>query len=165
MANVNALIMYGDGLQAYFLDEKNPVHNRNNMLVQEILVAPSNEIKVKYNMTEEELPIVADDGNRAVWIEYPVAMVEWLNRSKAGAVLFIDCGFDGSRTRHMNRYKELLEWHGERDKIEANLRAQVSTLLRDQEDITSVYEERLRKMKSMADIVASRFEGEEEGGQ
>lgn len=159
-----ALIMFGDGLQALFYDDKNVTKNRHNVNIIPMLIAPSEEIKMKYNLEEDDLPYVTDDKKRAIWMEYPVKQVEWLNRSKTGAVIFVHCAFDGKDTAHMRYYEDLLQWDEERDKTEARLRAQVSTLQRELEDVTSVLNEFLRKQRTMASIFDSK-QSDTEGGE
>jgi len=132
-----ALIMYGDGLQALFYDEKNPYINREGVKVRPILVVPSEELSSKYKLTEDDLNIETEDNRRGIWVEYPSKQIDWLNKSKSGAVLFIWGGFDGEKTDIMNKMDELLEWDTQRDKTEARLRAQVSSLNRELETVTS----------------------------
>lgn len=161
MAEAQALIMYGDGLQALYYDEKNPIEDRYGVMVQPMLVVPSIEIINKYKLTDEDLIILTDDGKHGIWIEYPIKQIDWLNRSKTGALIFIWSSFDGSRTPIMRKMDELLEWDKQRDKTESRLRAQVSTLNRQLEDATSNVAELLRANKELRDIV-SKDENDED---
>lgn len=158
MAKVQALIVYGDGLQAYYYDEKNPIINREGVRVRPILVAPSDEIKGRYNLTDKDLPIVSDEGTHCRWMEYPIKQVDWLCKSKTGALLFIWCSFDGSRTDIMDKLNGLLEWDEERDKREFRYRIQVSALQRELEDVTSNLPNYFRKYRE----ITQYFEPEEE---
>lgn len=163
MAEAQALIIYGDGLQALFYDDKNPTINRQGVKVHPILIVPSEELKPKFKLTDEDLNIVTEDGKRGIWMDYPVQQIDWLNRSKTGAVLFIWCSFDGGNTPIMMKMDELLEWDKQRDKTESRLRAEVSSLSRELENITSNKIELLRQLKELEDVVKRKEEeGEEE---
>lgn len=163
MAEVQALIMYGNGLQALYYDEKSPEPDRDGVMVIPMLVAPSDEIITKYDLTEEQdLTLKMEDGKKAMWVSYPVKQVKWLNRSKTGAVIWIWCAFNRARTPIMGYMDELLEWDTQRDKTENRLRARISTLEREQEDLLSNLTETLRNLKELQDITEKKEESEEE---
>jgi len=153
MAEAQALIVFGDGVQALYYDERNPFTNKDGFKVQEILVVPSEELKNKYNLTDDDLIIETEDGRKGMWVKYPIKQIDWLNKSKTGAVIFIWCGFDGGKTNIMNKMDELLEWDQQRDRTEARLRAQISTLNRELEDVTSNQAELMRQLKELQDIL------------
>lgn len=158
----NDLIVFGDGQQALFYDEKNETLNRDFVKVIPVLVVPSIELKSKYNLTDETLPIVTDDGKRGIWMEYPKKWVKWLRKPKPGGVLLIFCAFDSSRTDFMYYYDELLDYCRQLDNTEARLRAQVSKLQRENENITSAQKEYFREQQEIRDIVSEGNEGDEE---
>lgn len=158
MAKPQALIVYGDGLQALYYEEKNPIINRKGIRVRPILVAPSDEIKGRYNLTDDDLPIVTDGNKHCRWMEYPIKQVDWLCKSKTGALLFIWCAFDGGKTDIMDKLDGLLEWDEERDKKEYRLRAQVSSLQRELEDVTSNLPEYFRKYREITENFVSEEE-------
>lgn len=147
-----ALIWYGDGLQALFYDESNIKENMQGIKVLPLLVVPSQEIINKYKLDEEDLNIETDDGRKGLWMEYPHLQVTWLNRSKINAVIFIDCDFKGNDTRFMDRYDELLQYHRQRDKIEGRLRAIISAQDTELRNILADMPEYIRKQKEISDL-------------
>jgi len=152
-----ALVIYGDGMQALLYDDKNPGLNRENRMVKSLLIVPSNEINGKYNIEEEERIIDVEDKNRkGLWVEYPVKSIEWLRKTKFGAVIFIHCAFDGAETPHMSYYNELLQWTEQQDSTIARLRAQVSALQRENEDMTSAFQNFIAKQKRLAEIYSGK---------
>ena len=158
MVGALALIVYGNGLQALYYDERNPYSNRNGVKVQQILVAPSEEIISKYKLTNNDLNMLTDDNKKAMWIEYPVKQIRWINRSISGALIFIWCAFDGAETPIMGTTNELLEWDKQRDITESRLRAQISTLQRELENVTSNEAELMRQIKELQDIQSAKQE-------
>lgn len=158
------LIMFGDGQQALYYDEKNPSNNREGVKVQKILVIPSQELISKYNLTEEHLNIVTDDGKQGLWMEYPVMQIEWLSRSIQNAVVFIFCAFDGKPTNIMRKYDLLLEYVNQQDKEINLLRIQVSGLQQLVQDTSSNQIEVFRSLKEWTDMVEPGGKDEEEGG-
>lgn len=157
----NDLIVYGDGQQALFYDEKNETLDRNFVKVIPVLVVPSIELKEKYSLTDENLPIVTDDGKRGIWMHYPKKWIKWLRKPKPGGVLLIFCAFDSSRTDLMYYYDELLDYCRQMDNAEARLRAQVSYLQRELENVSSAQKEYFREQQEIRDIVSEGNEGEE----
>lgn len=147
------LIIFGDGQQAFYHDEKNPTTNREGVRVQKILVLPSEELIGKYNLSEEHLSIVTEEGHRGLWMEYPVEQIEWLSRSVKNAVVFIFCAFDGKPTKIMRKYDMLLEYVNQQDKEINLLRIQVSGLQQTLEDTTSNQVEVFKKLKDFADVM------------
>jgi hypothetical protein len=167
MPEAQALIIYGNGLQALYFDDKNVTTDRKGVKVQPILVVPSDELMEKHDLREEDLNIVIEGSRRnGIWIDYPIKQIDWLNKSRTGAVLFIWCAFDRSRTPIMRKMDELLEWDEQRDRTESRLRAQVSTLQRELEDTTSNLAEILRQLKEYQDILSAKVEesGDEDKG-
>ena len=150
--NAQTLIVFGDGGQALFYEEKAPYSNRNGVKVQPILIFPTIEVKNKHGLTEEDLNIILDDGRKGIWMEYPVKQINWLSRSKNGAVILIFCSFDGSETPLMRFYQELLQWDEQRDQTESRLRAQISKLNRDLEDATVNQTEMMRNLRELEDV-------------
>jgi hypothetical protein len=146
------LILFGDGQQALYYDEKNPSLNRDGYITQKLLVVPSKELRDKYNLTDEDLNILTDDNRRGIWCEYPKEHIEWLSKSKNG-VMFIACAFDGSRTKHMDRYDEVLEAVVKRDKIISRLRGWIATLEREMEDIVTNQTQVYTRYKEMMDVL------------
>jgi len=61
MVEAQALLMFGDGLQALYYDEKNTYVNREGNKVRPILVVPSEELRDKYNLSDEDLNIETGD--------------------------------------------------------------------------------------------------------
>jgi len=156
MDEAQALIIFGDGLQALYYDDKNSHPNRNGIVVQPILIVPSKEIKVKYNLKEEDLTMITEDKKKAMWVEYPIMQIDWLCRSRTGALLFVWCAFDGSETPVMRKIEELFEWDKQRDKTESRLRAQISTLQRELENVTSNQTELMRKIKEYETVITKK---------
>lgn len=165
MAEFRALVIYGDGMQAIYCDEKNITRNRRGEKVIPILVAPSDELREKYGLTEEDLPIRTEEGKYAIWIEYPISEIDWLNKSPKGAVLYIWCAFDCSKTKIMDKMEGLLESEKMRDRNEIFLMGKNATLQSQLEDVTSNVVNMLKKMKEMEDALLEREEatGEEAG--
>lgn len=162
MVEAQALVIFGEGGQALFYDDKNPEDTREGVKVQALLIAPSEELKVKYKLTDDDLPILTDDGKKAMWVKYPIKQIDWLNRSKTGAVIFIWCAFDSGDTPIMRKMDEMLEWDKQRDKTESRLRAHISSLQRELEDVTSNQVELMRKLKEMEEVINKREDESDE---
>lgn len=169
MVEFQALILYGDGEQAIFCDEQNVTLNRAGIKVKPILVAPSDEL-IKHNkLKEDDLNILTEERKKAVWMEYPVDQIDWLRKSKTGAVLFVWCSFDGSRTPMMDKMSELFEMIGRYNSQVVRLRANIVALEEELSSITDKRIEYLRKTKEMVDLMANKkesvteTEGEEYG--
>jgi hypothetical protein len=160
----NDLIVFGDGQQALYYDEKNPSPDRDGTVMQKVLVVPSKELREKYNLTDEDLNIKTDDGRMGLWRDYPVEYMEWLNKSKNG-VMLVACAFDGSRTRHMNRYDEVLEFTSKQDRIISRLRGYIATLERELEDMVTNQKEVFRRMKEVTDVISAGHEQVDEDEQ
>jgi len=163
MADVPVLIMFGDGSQALYIEEKNERSDRDGVKILPILVAPSEELKKKYSLSEDDLPVLNEDGKRCTWMNYPIKQIDWLNRSKNGAVIFIWCAFDRSNTPVMRKVGELLEWDKIRDVTEGRLRGALATKQRELEDLLQNHIELLRQMRGMSDVVTKDLNEEEDG--
>lgn len=156
MAEFNALIILGDGMQGIYCDEKNVTTNREGIKVQPILVAPSIELKAKYRLTDEDLNILTEEGRRAMWVEYPIDEIDWLRKSKTGAVLFIWCAFDSSETPIMKKLEGLLEKIKENDRERMMLRATIFSRQSEIEYVTSNQTELFRKYKEMQEVIGKK---------
>lgn len=116
MGDEQGLIIFGDGLQALYYDETHEYVNRYDKKVKKILMSPGANLRKRFKLTDEKLPVIMDDGRRGVWVEYPSAYLFWRSRSKVSAVLDIACAFDGGHTEFMSRYDGLLEITEMKDK-------------------------------------------------
>jgi hypothetical protein len=149
MPEFQALIIYGDGLQALYCDEKNPQPDKNGSLVIPILVVPSDELKSVYNLTDDDLPIEVNTARhgalRGIWVEYPFRQVKWLRKSPIGACVLIFCAFNRSKTELMKYYNELFEMDELSYQTESRLRAENAYLRRELDDIMSNPTEFLRR--------------------
>lgn len=163
MSQPQALIVYGDGVQALYYEEKNMTVDRKGVKVIPMLVAPSIELRIRYGIKDDDLNIVTDDGKKAMWVEYPTKHIKWLNRSKTGAVILVFCGYDGSRTELMDLYQDMFDWDLQRDKNESRLRGLVSKLHKDLEDALIIQAELFRKLNESAMILTHTEEHAEEG--
>lgn len=165
MVDPQALIFFGDGMQALYYDDKNRTQNRNGVWMQPILIVPSEELKKKFKLTDDDLNIKVET-KRGAWMEYPIQQIEWLNKSKDGAVLFIYSDYNGNPTPHMRRYEELLEHDMQRDRTEQLLRMQVAKLTRDIENLTVNQTEMARKQKELQEAMGKRDSdyGDQAGG-
>ena len=159
-----ALILFGDGMQALYYDERHLTTNRDGIKIVPMLVVPSIELRNKYGLTEDDLTIITDDGRRGIWMEYPWKHIDWLNRTKTGAVIFVWCSFNGSETAIMRKTDELLDWSKTCDKTENLLRAQVSYLLIELQSAVAVQAELMRKMKEFGDLKEKVEENTGTGG-
>jgi hypothetical protein len=164
MVEAQALIIYGDGGQALYYDEKNLTTDRDGIRVQPILVAPSIELRDKFGLKEEDIPIITEDKKRAIWMEYPIQQLDWLCKSKKGAVLFIWCAFNRDKTPIMRKMDSLLEWDEQRDKTESRHRALISTLQREMEDIQINIAESMRQKQMVQSIIEKKVD-DTEGGE
>jgi hypothetical protein len=161
-SDAQALIIYGDGLQALYYDEKNPRLNHAGVKVQPLLVVPSEELKAKVGIKDEDLKIVTNDNRKGMWIDYPIMKIKWLNRSKTGALIIIFCSFDGSDTLLMDYYDELLQYIETMEKKEARLRSQIATLEEEVRNMTTYLAEWFREKKDIIDIVNEPKDSDEE---
>jgi hypothetical protein len=158
------LVVFGDGCQAWFYDERNPQLQVDGTKTQEILIVPSIEMRVKYGLTDDDLPMVTSDGYRGIWMSFPVKQILRLTSSKEGSVILICCSFDRQPTIVTRYYDDMLEWDQERDKTEKRLRAYISTLQAELEDIQTNPPEYIRRIKEMADTAttAKKIDEDEE---
>ena len=105
-------IKFGDGMDALYCGEENPKKDRNGNLLIPILVAPSEELKNVYKLTDADLPIEVETRYgtlRARMMEYPKKQVFWLRQSTLGASVLIFCAFNGAKTELMKYYDYLFE--------------------------------------------------------
>jgi|SRR3990167_745642 len=160
MAGSNTLILFGDGSQALFYGEKNVEYDRENVKVIPMLIVPSEELKERYGITEEDLPILTDDGRRGRWMNYPEREVKWLNKSLIGGAILIFCAFDGDRTNLMGYYDDLLEWCEKQSQTEARLRAHISSLYHEIDELATLTQELMRKNKEISEMSTAKAEEE-----
>lgn len=148
-----ALITFGDGLQAYYYDEKNVEKDRRGVEKRELLIVPSQEIIDKYRLTEEHLNWECDDGRKGRWIPYPVDQIWWMNRSKIGAHIIIFCSFSGAETELMQFIsKGLLTKIKLLQTEKSQLKAQIYTQQEFLDNVTTNPNEMFRKIKEMYDF-------------
>lgn len=98
-----ALVWYGDGLQALCYGERNVIKGKSGELVRPLFIVPSIELMKIYNIKEEELPFETEDGRRGIWMEYGVNKIDWIRRTYNGGVIFIWCAFNGAPTEIMRK--------------------------------------------------------------
>jgi len=119
------LIIWGDGGQARLADIRPPEKNQLGIWVTKILFQPTEELKEREGITEEDLTFE----NKGMWKEYEKDMVHWLDKSPRDAVLLILCSFKGEETVLTRLTKGLIELNRVRDEIENNLKVMVAGLL------------------------------------
>jgi hypothetical protein len=151
-----ALIIYGDGYQAIYYAEKNVETTREGIKVRPILVVPSQELMERYEIKEEDLPERLKDGRYGVWVKYPIAEIDWLNRSLKGAAIFIWCGFDGKPTEIMRKSELLFEDIKLRDKIEDNQERKIAYLNQMLIDISANQGDVFKNLKEYQDILVGQ---------
>ena len=157
-----ATITYGDGLHAYFYDDKGVRVNKEGIRVIPMLIAPSIQIIRKYGLTEEDLVEELPDGYPGIWMDYPVNQIDWLNRSPLSAEILIWCGFDGREMPIMRKMEGLFEWDLYRDKTENALKAGLATAAHMIQDAFDNPIEIMRKLKEMEEIIGERGQSPEE---
>ena len=152
MGDEKALVVFGDGLQAYYYDEKPKRRDREGVWVYPMLIVPSLEIRSAYSLSEEHLTVQLKDGRKGFWIEYPESKVDWLHHSPLGSVILVWCGLDGRETKPTQKVESLFDLIEIKDKEIANLRASLIALNEIMQDSFSQPIELLRKQKEMSDV-------------
>lgn len=165
MANIKyeprlPLILFGDGYQARYLTQKEEIRE-DGVKVTKIFMIPTVELMEVAGIKAEELE-ETDSGYKATWQEYPSNYVNWLNSTARDGVILIDCTFRGGQTRHMAKYKGLLELDQQRDEVEASLRMRIATIMDENRILMSQFDEYLRRMSIHTRIAAGGVI--EEGG-
>lgn len=156
------LILFGDGLQALYYDEKNPIISRAGYYVKPILVVPSEELKSQYKLTEKDLNIETEDGKRAMWVEYPEKYIYDLRKSRRGSVSVVFCAYNQAKSPLMKYYEGLLELIKQQDIETQRLNMLIGTLNNELENAQSNLLEMARKNKELTDVYNESGSGEEE---
>lgn len=142
MAEFQALIIFGDGLQAIYHDEKPEKFNRKSVRVKPLFLTPSEELRRIYNIEDDE--IIIHHGNKGVWMEYPIRQMFWRRRSRTGAVLDIFCGYDGRRCEIMGLFDGKLEAFQNIERENQLMRFYTSKIFRELENVTTQEQELYR---------------------
>lgn len=158
----NDLIMFGDGMQALYYDEKNVVRDIRGIKMIPILLFPSEELKKKYGVKDEDLNVMTEDGRKAMWMEYPQSQMDWLIKSKSGSVLLIWCNFNAEKTKIMNKMEDLFEVDQIRDMKESLIEGHNITLIEELKESKQDMIELARKNKELMDVFTSKKEKEGE---
>lgn len=153
-----AVIIYGEGSQAYYYQEKVPYINLKGQKMIPIQLAPDERAKKRYGLTDDMFEI-ADDGYRTIWLDYPAHLVHWINRSNIGAMIIIECALDRSRTEYMSRHEAMYIEMEFSDKTIDQLRMENQALHDRITEITSRYQELFKVLKGLQDITNRKGEG------
>lgn len=162
MAELQPLIVFGEGSQALYYQEKSPTLDKQGVNVLPILFSPSKELRDRYDITDDDLKFEMEDGRKALWASYPVKEVDWLNKSRGGSVMFIWCAPNRKSTPIMGKTNELLTFAKECNKKISRLYAYIATLNYDNENALSQQMEQAQKLKKIRDINAGERPEEEE---
>lgn len=102
-------INFGDGHTAILAHEGAPRTDISGVQLQKLLIIPSDRLKETFEITEKELSVTTPLGYKAMWVEYPLSLVDWIKRDPVDPVLQIWCDYKGGKAPLMNKSSALLE--------------------------------------------------------